>query len=927
MSFLQIPVSRLHPGHQGHEKVIDGQTRVVRKSQSHGGLLNPLLRLAQNPRSAVQELWTAAEVCAESTDEQTALSIDDENRKQLLHVKLKEAKTYSEWRSAASELDKLEGNNAWKEEEVTREYNYALVKSRLQQLDEARTNCDTRRMLFLIRTSLTRGLGGMGSLQLYKHSHIGTKTLIERYIESTLNTLTALLEIAAAKGDDEVDPRHLLDQILQARQSFGRSALLLSGGGTFGMNHVGVVKTLWEAKLLPRIISGASAGSIVAAILCSRTDEELPSVIDEFCYGEMDVFEREGEEDGIFRKLSRFLKHGSLFDIGNLIRVMKNLLGDLTFQEAYNRTRRILNIPVSTASVYELPRLLNYITAPNVIIWSAVAASCSVPLVFSAASLLSKDPRTGLEVPWNPSPGRWIDGSVDNDLPMTRLAEMFNVNHFIVSQVNPHVVPFVNNEASSSIAAAITTGPSWLNSMANLAKDEALHRMHVLTEMGVFPNYFTKIRSVLSQRYAGDITIFPEIDFAQVPQVLANPTTEFMLAALLGGEKATWPKLARVQNHCAIELALDAAVRSLRARVAFSPSQVDLRQSLHGYMRPALQSSSSHIHKREIKRRMLPVIVTPAGPDALAPLTTLSTAKVPHLAEPAAPGLRRNRANQSIRRLSPSRRSFHLQPSSPEDGLVSSSHDDDDDTGPSPFDDYDDYDDDEMPDSESSSTESPPASPLHHHHNDTHLWPPPPPSSSSSRSRHLFPSASQPTTPLLPPSRSSFGLGSPLAMTKASSTHLHSHQNQNQLHTPITPPPCASPSAAELRYKRLFHDTPDPSHADVIDNGDADTNVEAAAILADAKKPPKSKSAAASSSRPGSRPGSRPHSRRGSVSQQSGGPQQQQQQHIGNMKMMQLDISGTRGMMLRRRRSGLFGSGLGSGLGLGLGIKENGKDG
>jgi TAG lipase/steryl ester hydrolase/phospholipase A2/LPA acyltransferase len=54
------------------------------------------------------------------------------------------------------------------------------------------------------------------------------------------------------------------------------------------------------------------------------------------------------------------------------MRVMRDLLGDMTFQEAYNRTRRILNIPVSTSSLYELPRLLNYITAPNVMIWSAV---------------------------------------------------------------------------------------------------------------------------------------------------------------------------------------------------------------------------------------------------------------------------------------------------------------------------------------------------------------------------------------------------------------------------------------------------------------------------------------------------------------------------------------------------------------------------
>ena len=211
------------------------------------------------------------------------------------------------------------------------------------------------------------------------------------------------------------------------------------------------------------------------------------------------------------------------------------------------------------------------------------AASCSVPFIFSAASLLAKDPRTGKAVPWNPSPQRWIDGSVDNDLPMTRLAEMFNVNHFIVSQVNPHVVPFLVKEEdsiaqeaqkSTSVAAS---GPSWLHSLSNLAKGEALHRMHIMAEMGILPNTLTKAVSVLSQKYSGDITILPEISYANFPRILTNPTTEFMIQSMLGGERATWPKVTRIRNHCAIELALDDAVQKLRARVVFSSSRVELR--------------------------------------------------------------------------------------------------------------------------------------------------------------------------------------------------------------------------------------------------------------------------------------------------------------------------------------------------------------
>jgi TAG lipase/steryl ester hydrolase/phospholipase A2/LPA acyltransferase len=196
-------------------------------------------------------------------------------------------------------------------------------------------------------------------------------------------------------------------------------------------------------------------------------------------------------------------------------------------------------------------------------------------LVFSAASLLAKDPKTGKEVPWNQTPdASWIDGSVDNDLPMTRLAEMFNVNHFIVSQVNPHVVPFLDKEegilardvqdCTSSLASL-----KWFNDMTALARGEALHRLQVLSEMGIFPNYVSKLRSILNQKYSGDITIFPSVSYSHFPRVLRNPTPEYMEQCLLTGERATWPKISRIRNHLAIELALDDAVRQLRARAVF----------------------------------------------------------------------------------------------------------------------------------------------------------------------------------------------------------------------------------------------------------------------------------------------------------------------------------------------------------------------
>lgn len=144
-------------------------------------------------------------------------------------------------------------------------------------------------MLLLVRTALTRNLGGMGDMRLYKHSRVGTKALIERYIESTVETIETLVEISSL-AEGRLDSQKILNELVFARQSFGRSALLLSGGGTFGMNHIGVIKALFEANLLPRIISGASAGSIVCAVLCTKTDLEIPLVLEEFCYGDLAVF-------------------------------------------------------------------------------------------------------------------------------------------------------------------------------------------------------------------------------------------------------------------------------------------------------------------------------------------------------------------------------------------------------------------------------------------------------------------------------------------------------------------------------------------------------------------------------------------------------------------------------------------------------------
>lgn len=61
---------------------------------------------------------------------------------------------------------------------------------------------------------------------------------------------------------DELSAEEKLAFFRETRHTFGRTALLLSGGGGLGTFHIGVVKALFERQLLPRVLAGSSVGSI-----------------------------------------------------------------------------------------------------------------------------------------------------------------------------------------------------------------------------------------------------------------------------------------------------------------------------------------------------------------------------------------------------------------------------------------------------------------------------------------------------------------------------------------------------------------------------------------------------------------------------------------------------------------------------------------
>ena len=60
-------------------------------------------------------------------------------------------------------------------------------------------------------------------------------------------------------------------------------------------------------------------------------------------------------------------------------------------QEAYDRTGWILNVTVTGYGNHDNHRLLNYLTAPSVLIWSACLASCAIPYIYAPVNLYCKN--------------------------------------------------------------------------------------------------------------------------------------------------------------------------------------------------------------------------------------------------------------------------------------------------------------------------------------------------------------------------------------------------------------------------------------------------------------------------------------------------------------------------------------------------------
>jgi len=465
-------------------------------------------------------------------------------------VDFNKATTYQEWLSIANQIDIKEDRISWRKQDDSDIFHSQLLREHISAMREYRANREGLRLIDVVQESLSRHSWELNSPELYTQAYSGTKYIISEYFQEIEDSINYICDNDFA-GITDNDKLKIFEE---GNRIHGNTALMLSGGASFGIYHLGVVKALHEQNLLPRIIVGSSMGAIVAAAACSKTDEELKEY-----FANPKAIHRVAIK---MHELTNIMSTGSVMDPTQLIEHIHNNIGDFTFKEAFEKTGRTLNISVSATRKRQRPRVLNYFSTPNLLIEQSALASCAIPGIFPPVTLLQKN-SSGDVIPYMESE-TWIDGSVHLDVPMQRIIRLHNVSRSIVSQANPHVIPFVKEEGEQGLF------PFMQELISSTLQVPLLKFMDLgvyLSERMPWLSILDKARSMIDQEYHGDINIYYPMTLESVAKIVSNPTQEEFEDYIRKGELATWPKIAFIRDQMHLNKVLEGCIEKLQRKM------------------------------------------------------------------------------------------------------------------------------------------------------------------------------------------------------------------------------------------------------------------------------------------------------------------------------------------------------------------------
>jgi TAG lipase / lysophosphatidylethanolamine acyltransferase len=168
--------------------------------------------------------------------------------------------------------------------------------------------------------------------------------------------------------------------------------------------------------------------------------------------------------------------------------------------------------------------------------------------LYSSVDLLAKNSEGRIFV-WSPASIKFGTLYYELESPEQRLAELFNVNHFILSQAQPYIAPFLAKGPRNSKPDTSTI----LQKILTFVSSELKFRMGQLSRMGLINS---SISSLFEARIQGHITIAPPLSSTDFYTIFGNPTFQALNYWIIKGQQSTWPFLAMIKNSTMIEYKL-----------------------------------------------------------------------------------------------------------------------------------------------------------------------------------------------------------------------------------------------------------------------------------------------------------------------------------------------------------------------------------
>ena len=110
----------------------------------------------------------------------------------MLQEQLQHSSSYEEWREIALKLDEESGREVWKYDNESPYFDAEVLSRRYNLLKRYRLHHRTLDLIYILRDGLTYDFANIGHPMLFTETYIGTKKIIENYVDEMSDCLRYL---------------------------------------------------------------------------------------------------------------------------------------------------------------------------------------------------------------------------------------------------------------------------------------------------------------------------------------------------------------------------------------------------------------------------------------------------------------------------------------------------------------------------------------------------------------------------------------------------------------------------------------------------------------------------------------------------------------------------------------------------------------